>query len=128
MTILIVDDDLDDISFIKEVVSEIDPRVTFLEARDGVEALQKLDTHSAGVSLVIMDIKMPKLNGIDCLAQMREKFPRIPVILFSSVILHRIPEQDKQGAVACIQKPSTYSDMRAIGHIFTNLLYSDNTE
>lgn len=48
----------------------------------GEEALQKLNTISP--NLVILDINMPGLNGIDVLRHIKETNPNLPVILCSA--------------------------------------------
>ncbi|MEN8141880.1 MAG: response regulator [Thermodesulfobacteriota bacterium] len=51
-------------------------------ALSGDEALEKLDILSP--DLVILDINMPGLNGIDTLREMKERRPEMPVILSSA--------------------------------------------
>ncbi len=51
-------------------------------ALSGDEALDKLDILSP--DLVILDINMPGLNGIDTLREMKERKPDLPVILSSA--------------------------------------------
>lgn len=51
-------------------------------ALTGEEALEKLKTISP--DLVILDINMPGMNGIDVLRQMKENNPDLPVILCSA--------------------------------------------
>lgn len=51
-------------------------------ALSGEEALEKM--HIISPDLVILDINMPGLNGIDVLRQMKEKNPHLPVILSSA--------------------------------------------
>jgi len=51
-------------------------------ALSGDEALEKLDILSP--DLVILDINMPGLNGIDTLREMKERRPAMPVILSSA--------------------------------------------
>ncbi len=77
--ILIVDDD-------KEIVKAIDIYLTkenyeIVSSYDGLEALEKLA--QSNVDLVILDIMMPKLDGIKTLNQIRKKY-NIPVILLSA--------------------------------------------
>ena len=66
--ILIVDDD----AFTRKVVIQVLANLgymTVIEARDGGEALQALTSHS--IDLMITDLEMPKLNGLELLKSVR---------------------------------------------------------
>jgi len=52
-------------------------------ARDGLEAVAMVDEHVPDV--VTLDIEMPNLDGLGALVQIREKHPRLPVIMFSTL-------------------------------------------
>jgi two-component system, NtrC family, C4-dicarboxylate transport response regulator DctD len=51
------------------------------QARNGFEALQKLDENSFHV--VVSDIRMPGLDGVDLVKRIRPKLQRIPIVLIS---------------------------------------------
>lgn len=51
------------------------------EANNGLEAVEKTLQYRPDV--IIMDISMPEMNGLDAASQITEKHPEIPVILFS---------------------------------------------
>lgn len=77
--ILICDDDKDIVNALKIYLS--DPNYNILKAYDGVEALQIIDTED--IHLVLMDIMMPKLDGISAMVKLREK-SNVPVILITA--------------------------------------------
>ena len=64
-----------------EINAQPDMRVV-AEATDGDEALQMFRTHRPDVTL--MDIRMPKINGIDAITAIRSEFPKAKVIVLSS--------------------------------------------
>ena len=72
-------------------------------AEDGREALAKLARRPA--DLVITDLLMPEINGLQLVAAMREKYPRIPVILMTSQGSEEIAVQAlQQGAASYVPK------------------------
>ncbi len=59
-------------------------------AEDGLDGLAKL---RAGLpDLIISDLNMPRMSGFEFLAIVRKRFPRIPVIVISSVAADEMPE------------------------------------
>ncbi|MBA2650549.1 MAG: sigma-54-dependent Fis family transcriptional regulator [Legionella sp.] len=77
---------------------------TYITARDGREALGLLEIHQFG--LVLTDIRMDKLDGIQLLAQIQKKQPGLPVILmtaYSSV--EDAVAAIRHGAVDYLKKP-----------------------
>lgn len=79
MTILVVDDDREIVDSIAIFLSG--ENYTVLKAYDGIEALDVLSENE--VHLMILDIMMPKLDGIKTLMRLRES-RNIPVILLSA--------------------------------------------
>jgi len=66
---------LDKLSFFKDL------EVKF-HSYNGVEFLKKLDEDS-NVHLVLMDIEMPKMNGIETVAEIAKKYPQIKTIMIT---------------------------------------------
>jgi response regulator RpfG family c-di-GMP phosphodiesterase len=56
---------------------------TCLEAGDGIEALEKLE--SVPASLLLTDLRMPRMDGLELLRQARAKYPDLAVILITAV-------------------------------------------
>ena len=54
-----------------------------VEARDGVEALELFDDDASRVGLVVSDLIMPRLGGVELGRRLRARFPRLPVLLMS---------------------------------------------
>jgi CheY-like chemotaxis protein len=75
MTILLVDDDQDDIDLFASVLDEVDTAkaVTLLTAYDGVEALEVLRANMNSLpDMIFLDVNMPLLNGIETLEIIRD--------------------------------------------------------
>ena len=81
--ILIVDDSEINREILKEILKE-DNRI--LEAANGEECLEQLERSGTGISLVLLDIVMPEMDGFEVLAAMNQNhwIEDIPVIMISS--------------------------------------------
>lgn len=78
--ILIVDDEKAIRDLLSEFLKSLGLRVS--KAEDGVDALEMLKKHK--VDLVLSDINMPRMNGIELLKKVREKYPDTRRILITS--------------------------------------------
>ena len=81
--ILIVDDSQMNREILREILSS-DYRI--IEARDGEEALSMMHQYGTGISLVLLDIVMPEMDGFEVLSYMNRDhlIEDIPVIMISS--------------------------------------------
>ena len=81
--LLVVDDSEMNREILKEILGK---EYRILEACDGEEALKMLEQYGPEISLVLLDIIMPKMDGFEVLAYMnRDKWIEdIPVIMISS--------------------------------------------
>ncbi len=77
--ILICDDDRDIVNALKIYLS--DPGYVIYEANDGAAALEIISREE--IHLVLMDIMMPKLDGISAMVKLRE-YSNVPVILITA--------------------------------------------
>ncbi len=77
--ILICDDDPDIVNALKIYLSN--PEYTLFEAYNGYDALEILNQNP--IQLVLMDIMMPKLDGISAMVKMRQN-SNVPIILISA--------------------------------------------
>ncbi|MCK5327417.1 MAG: sigma-54-dependent Fis family transcriptional regulator, partial [Candidatus Latescibacteria bacterium] len=102
--ILIVDDDQAVAEMLSEVVKAMGKHP--ITAANGREGLEKFQEHS--VDLVITDLKMPGMNGIEVLKAIRVLQPGTPVILITGyATVDTAVECMKSGAVEYIPKPFT---------------------
>jgi len=79
--ILLVDDHSVVRTGLKNLLSLEDDMMVADEAEDGVEALQKI--RHGHFDIVIMDISMPRKNGVDTLHELRHFAPELPVLILS---------------------------------------------
>lgn len=80
VTILVVDDMVVDRLFIRRLVEKHDGwRV--VQAADGAEALEMIAR--AAPAAILTDLQMPVMDGLALVEQVRERFPRVPVVLMT---------------------------------------------
>lgn len=111
MKILVVEDDAQINSFICRGLKESG---FFTESvADGLSALEFIE-HDSSIDLVILDLMIPKLNGIEVLNKAREKGNRIPIIILSAkkTVDERI-EGLQHGADDYMIKPFAFSELLA---------------
>ncbi|MBS1114970.1 MAG: response regulator [Nitrospirae bacterium] len=77
MKILIVDDDQNILRLYKEELE--DDGYVVVTASNGQEAMERFDKEDP--DLVTLDILLPDVDGIKLLRQMKEKKPRLPIIM-----------------------------------------------
>jgi two-component system cell cycle sensor histidine kinase/response regulator CckA len=77
--ILIVDDE----SSVRRLVARIlqSRGFSFLEAQNGLEAVQLYGSYHSDIALVITDAQMPVMDGLEAIDRMRELSPGLRVIL-----------------------------------------------
>lgn len=104
-TVLVVDDSATDRRLAAALLKKL-PDVTVYEAADGREAMQALERHLPEV--VVTDIQMPRMNGIELVAYVKEHYPLIPIVLMTS-------HGSEEMAVEALQKgASSYVPKRAL--------------
>jgi DNA-binding NtrC family response regulator len=55
-----------------------------LEAEDGEKGIQVLTNENIlEIDVIICDVRMPKINGVDAIAYFRQEYPSIPVIVLT---------------------------------------------
>lgn len=77
-TILLVDDELNIVETSKEVLESLGYQV--LIASNGVEALDVYAMHQESIDLVMIDVVMPKMGGVEAVQQMQQLSPNLKVI------------------------------------------------
>ncbi len=108
-SVLIVDDELK-IRRILQIMLESENYKTE-QAKDGVEALKKMET--ADFDLIITDMKMPNMNGIELLEQIQKRDNTVPVIMMTAYgTIQTAVEAMKKGAYDYILKPFDLEEMK----------------
>lgn len=77
-TVLVVDDDADTRRILRYVLS---PAAAIVEAAAGSEALQMIESERP--ALVLLDLVMPGIDGLEVLEKALKRDPRLPVIMLT---------------------------------------------
>ena len=79
--VLIIDDESDVRDVLKFHLSENNYQI--IEAENGQEGIDLLKSESnlTNVGVIICDIRMPKVNGIECIQYIRQEAPGIPIVV-----------------------------------------------
>ncbi|MCE7042883.1 response regulator [Dyadobacter sp. CY312] len=105
LTILLVDDDADDILVFKESISDFQITINLKLAYNGLDAISTL-TQFQDFDIIFLDINMHLMNGFECLAEIRKQSWTFPVIMLSSSNTnHYISQSRTLGANGFITKP-----------------------
>src|SRR2546423_12387069 len=130
-TMLLADDDENDLTLFKQAleqsVRESGVNVGMRCVRDGAEAIAYLAGEDRFADrkaypfpqLVVMDLKMPRLTGLDVLAWLKghEEYRRIPKIMLSGSAQEQdIEEAYRLGVSTYFQKPSSLTEFGELFH------------
>ncbi len=126
LSVLLVDDDLDDQFFFREALKHVDQSVQLSVAMHGLEAMQKLGSLSP--TIIFLDINMPAQNGKECLRAIRAQkdFDHITIVMFTTSSNEEdIEECFRNGANLYVTKPlSTIEQANILKKVFS--LYLNN--
>jgi two-component system chemotaxis response regulator CheY len=114
--VLVVDDE----PYLRECLRLVLTRAGYevIEAEDGekgVAAITKSDKNVLLVDVVICDLNMPKMNGMEAIAYFRSQFPSVPVIVLTGEPDLQNAEKLKmeQGVMDYLVKPVNAEQLRA---------------
>jgi CheY-like chemotaxis protein len=116
-SVFVADDDDDDRFLMKVAFDEHCPEANVRFAIDGIDLITALQDSSARPCLIILDLNMPRLNGLESLQALRASptYINTPIIVFST----SDNEQDKadahtNGANEYIVKPVNMRDLASL--------------
>lgn len=109
-TILVIDDEEDLRALCEMALS--DRCRSVLTASDGIEGVEIFKKSAAEVDLIILDLTMPRMDGVECFARLREIRPDVPIMI-SSGYAKDMGASDLmlQGAIGFLEKPFTIAKL-----------------
>ncbi len=128
-SILLVEDSSMEVMKVRRAMDSLNLAPEITEARNGKEALEALQDPNNLPSLILLDLNMPKMNGIEFLTTLKENKSSINVpiiILTSSNCENDITTCYRLGVSGYITKPTKYTDyLKKMKELFT---YCDSME
>ena len=113
LKVLLIDDDTIEALKLKRTIATLEMDHQIIEAKNGEQALKILDQKDRLPDVVLLDLNMPKMNGIEFLSVMknREEFSHIPtIILTTSSNSKDLLQCYKLGIAGYVIKPLKYSE------------------
>jgi CheY-like chemotaxis protein len=115
--ILSVDDDPDIRNLIKRILVAEGHDV--IVANDGQAALEAAFAHASDLNLVILDVEMPRMRGLDVCRRLRDdpRTSHLPVIIASGSLVPPYDDVHAAGANSSVCKPFSPNQLRdAVEH------------
>lgn len=112
---LYAEDDADDIDIMQEMIYSRHQPNRLVCVDNGfalLKYLQQIQQEESYPSLIILDVKLPKLNGIETLELLRtdDIYRLIPVVIFSSKLSEAEKERCRTLGAEVLLKPLAYND------------------
>lgn len=108
-SVLVVDDDQAHLTMLRTLLTGWGHEVN--EADDGFKAIQQV--HERSFDLILMDIRMIKVSGLEALAEIKAYNPAIPVIIMTAYSsMETAVEALKKGAYDYLTKPLDFDELR----------------
>jgi len=106
--ILIVDDDVSVGTVVKIALEDMYDVATTTSAMTAYKYLSECQ-----VDLILLDIKMPRINGIEALREIKKRYPNIIVIMLTAYAsIDNIKKAEILGAYGFISKPFEVDELR----------------
>jgi two-component system C4-dicarboxylate transport response regulator DctD len=110
--VIVVDDDADIVFIVKKSLE----RAGYLALgfTDPAQALEHIESNIEQCGLIISDVRMPKINGLEFAARVRQSSPSINVILMSAYSMRDVEVPPELKVVSLLQKPVTPSQIKQV--------------
>jgi DNA-binding NarL/FixJ family response regulator len=109
LRVLIADDDERYAELVADLLHRVDELEVVGIAKDGEEAIQLACWQDADI--VVMDVEMPKIDGITATRLVRQARPRLCVLMLSGADPARVAEAREAGAAGYVDKASAPEDL-----------------
>ncbi|MDM8554608.1 response regulator [Desulfococcaceae bacterium HSG7] len=117
--VLIVDDNQVLIKLITTKLKKYKDRFDVITAGDGEEAIHTLNNHT--ISLLVTDLNMPKVDGMQLLIYKNRNFPQLPCIIMTAHSTKKIKNRLQHEVVSYIEKKESHYIDELVQAIFNAL-------
>ena len=104
--VLLVDDDSLQIEISTTFLQASFDNIEFFEANNGKQALEIIKYQNE-INLVVSDIQMPEMNGLEFVEAARLIIPNLPILLITGNMIYTPDEVKSRGANDLLYKPFT---------------------
>ena len=112
-TVLVVEDDVTLCKLVRALLTRLNFKV--LTAANGMEALLLVSENQAELQLVITDIQMPNMDGLEFTRELKARLPRAGIIVTSGNMDKMTAAEFKQmGVIALLEKPFDAGQLIAV--------------
>jgi CheY-like chemotaxis protein len=102
--VLVVDDELAIRGLVARMLMGLG--FTILEARNGLEAVELYGSYRSGIVLVVTDVDMPVMDGLEAIDRMRELSPEVRVLVMTGT-----DRELKLEGCRLLRKPFTLAEL-----------------
>jgi two-component system response regulator HydG len=107
-SLLIVDDDIAHRTMLRIL---LDWQYEIFEAGDGSTAIEEAGKRH--FDLILMDIRMPEVSGLEALDQIRSRRADVSIVMMTAYFSDEIADQAKdRGAFDCLGKPFDFEELK----------------
>ena len=113
MNILLIEDDTIEVMKLQRTLSKLQMKHNLIEAKNGEEALEKLNTTAVLPDIILLDLNMPRMSGIEFLNVLKahDTFRYLPtIVLTTSHNRADLLECYRIGIAGYVIKPLKYED------------------
>jgi len=119
--LLLLDDDQELLDMYREILAQMPSKPEIQTASSGARAIALLE--SQGFTLMITDLNMPKMDGLQVLSIVRRKYPQLRIVVLTSVMDEQFRSRSyAMGVDLFWQKPSTMDEIQQFLECIESLL------
>lgn len=125
--ILLLDDDQELLDMYQEILGQMPSRPEVVTASSGARAIALLESQK--FTLMVTDLNMPKMDGLQVLSIVRRKYPQLRIVVLTSVMDEQFRSRSyAMGVDLFWQKPSTMDEIKLFLDCIESLLDREEQE
>jgi len=129
--IYLADDDIDDRELFIEALEEIPVETQVKEFNNGVDLMDALFTNENKPNAIFLDLRMPQMDGFECLTDIRSfpQFSDVKIFVYSTSYHEmEVNQLRKDGADHYLQKPNSFQLLKSLLFQSLSVLESEQND